>query len=425
MEVIASLGEKKDIVASYRENNPEWENLCVNQLIDDDHLNRLKAMNFDLAITDIFPFTRCMVLIPYVLGIPYVGIETQYEPWMMRTPAMPSFVPNNNFRPYTPNMNFWQRLDNLYRTIDWFAFPGVTHFQDDFVKTHIRDKPFIPLEKLFGKCLLFLTDTDPILDYPRPQLPNEITVGGMTTKPVKALPADLQQFMDAAEGGVILLSFGSYIYDLGPELLAKFFSAFKKANYQVIMKYQEEPEGLPSNVKVMPWLPQNDLLGHRNTKIFVTHCGNNGQFEGLYHAVPMIGYPMFGDQPHNCLRLPYHGFGKCLDPLNFHSDDLYRAIMDIMTNASYRESIQLASAAFQDSPMNPRQRAGYWVEHVMKYGGKHLRSHGLDMAWYEYLMVDILVFVLSAIILLLTCVLLACYRLMTYLKGERNHQKTE
>ncbi len=35
----------------------------------------------------------------------------------------------------------------------------------------------------------------------------------------------------------------------------------------------EQPKNVPSHIKLMSWMPQNDLLAHNNTKVFVTHCG--------------------------------------------------------------------------------------------------------------------------------------------------------
>ena len=35
---------------------------------------------------------------------------------------------------------------------------------------------------------------------------------------------------------------------------------------------------------VEEWVPQNDILGHPKLKLFITHGGNNGQYEALYHG---------------------------------------------------------------------------------------------------------------------------------------------
>ena len=53
---------------------------------------------------------------------------------------------------------------------------------------------------------------------------------------------------------------------------------------------------LGDNVKVSSWLPQNDILGHPKTRLFIGHAGMNGMLEAAYHGVPMICVPFFGDQ---------------------------------------------------------------------------------------------------------------------------------
>lgn len=66
---------------------------------------------------------------------------------------------------------------------------------------------------------------------------------------------------------------------------------------------------LASNIKVMKWLPQNDILGHPKTKLFITHAGVNGIAEGAYHGVPMVCSPFFADQFQNCARIKEFGLG--------------------------------------------------------------------------------------------------------------------
>ena len=106
---------------------------------------------------------------------------------------------------------------------------------------------------------------------------------------------------------------------------------------------------------------------------------------------------------YNCKRLDYHGYGVCLNSLDFKADDLVRAVNNIMQNRTYNENIQKASQIFLESPMTPQERALFWV----KFGGEHLHSYALDMPWYQYLMLDIAAFVFGVVfVFILTCVLL-------------------
>lgn len=72
---------------------------------------------------------------------------------------------------------------------------------------------------------------------------------------------------------------------------------------------------------------------------------------------------------------------------------------------SYMEKMELLSQLFTDRPQHPMDTAIYWLEYVIKYkGAPHLRSAALDLTWYQYLLLDIIAFLLvSAIIIVLIC----------------------
>ena len=67
------------------------------------------------------------------------------------------------------------------------------------------------------------------------------------------------------------------------------------------------PSFLASNVKVMDWLPQNDLLGHKDIKAFVSHVGHNSLYETAYHGVPVVGFPLFAEQHSNARKAGHFG----------------------------------------------------------------------------------------------------------------------
>ena len=110
----------------------------------------------------------------------------------------------------------------------------------------------------------------------------------------------------SAEHGVIILAFGSQegIRAVFEMVLNKFLEAFTGLKEKAIVQYKATREvNIPGNVLARSWLPQNDILGHPKTKLFISHCGANSQMEGLYHAVPMICIPFQMEQEYNSARV--------------------------------------------------------------------------------------------------------------------------
>lgn len=60
--------------------------------------------------------------------------------------------------------------------------------------------------------------------------------------------------------------------------------------------------------------------------MFVTHGGTNGLYEAIHHAVPVVGIPLFGDQPDNLARLSRLGAALVLDFNHMTSDQLAEAL---------------------------------------------------------------------------------------------------
>lgn len=74
--------------------------------------------------------------------------------------------------------------------------------------------------------------------------------------------------------------------------------------------------------------------GHPKTRAFITHGGTNGIYEAIYHGVPMVGIPMFADQPDNMVHVKAKGAALIMD-LNFmKTEDLRDAVNAVINEKS-------------------------------------------------------------------------------------------
>lgn len=93
------------------------------------------------------------------------------------------------------------------------------------------------------------------------------------------------------------MSLGTHVQSsyLPKDRLQMFLNVFKNLTINVLWKY-EDLLVVPENVKIQKWLPQSDVLAHKNVKLFITHGGMFGSQEGLSRGVPMLFIPFYGDQ---------------------------------------------------------------------------------------------------------------------------------
>ena len=403
-KVISKIVWDKDATNLEKASGPltEANHACDVVLHDVELLVNLREHHFELAVVDLFTAAPCLFLLPYSIGIPYVSMGVSAAgAFAGGTPSLPSFVPFAVF-PFSDKMDFIQRLNNFaiahFVMSPFFVGNSNTTFLEEFAPE------VTSWYALMEKSLIHCLSGDHVLNWPAPSMPNVIRTPGITIKPSKALPDHLQSIVSSVGLPVIIVSFGSSFSNLPLDITEKFVTAFSRVNYTIIWKLDAESSSqvtMPDNVHVVSWLPQNDLLGHPATKLFITHCGNNGQYEAVYQAVPMIGFPLFAEQPYNCHRMEYHQLGKCMDINSFGPDLLANYIIQVAAEGSiYEVNTKKRSAILRDiePPVNTMVK---WIEHVMTHGGEHLHSHAVDMPWYQYWMLDVLSLIIIVIVLII------------------------
>ncbi|XP_043428481.1 UDP-glucuronosyltransferase 2C1-like isoform X1 [Prionailurus bengalensis] len=393
--------------------------MCESAVTNKELLSRLQAAKFDICLAD--PLSFCGELLAELLNIPFIySFRFSYgnviERLCAQLPIPSSYVPGITSG-LTDRMTFVQRLENwlLYIVTDimflYFVFP-----EWDGYYSKALGKP-ATLCEIMGKAEMWLIRTYWDIEFPYPYLPNIEFVGGLHCKPAKPLPKELEEFVQSSgKDGVVVFTLGSMIKNLTEEKSNLIASALAQIPQKVLWRYTgKKPDTLGPNTRLYEWIPQNDLLGHPKTRAFITHCGTNGIYEAIYHGVPMVGIPIFGDQYDNIARMKAKGAALKVDLHTMTSSDLLNALKAVINNPSYKENAMRLSRIHHDQPTKPLDRAVFWIEFVMRHkGAKHLRPTSHDLTWVQYHSLDVIGFLLACvattIFLVTKCCLFCCWK---------------
>ncbi|CAN1802544.1 UDP-glycosyltransferase 1 [Linum perenne] len=66
--------------------------------------------------------------------------------------------------------------------------------------------------------------------------------------------------------------------------------------YRWIMDDGFEDRVAARGIVIRGWAPQVSILSHRSVGGFLTHCGWNSSLEGIAAGIPLVTWPLFGDQ---------------------------------------------------------------------------------------------------------------------------------
>ncbi|XP_065219002.1 UDP-glycosyltransferase UGT5-like isoform X5 [Planococcus citri] len=236
----------------------------------------------------------------------------------------------------------------------------------------------------------------------RPLVPNVIEIGGIHIKQAAVLPENIEKFINESKHGVVYFCMGSLLRGetFPPEKREAFLYAFSKIPQRVLWKWEGDVlPGKSDNIMISKWMPQRDILAHPNVKLFISHGGLLGTSEAVYEGVPVLGIPIFGDQRTNIKSLEANGAGELLDYNEISKEVVLEKIQRLLNDPKYKENAKLLSDRYRDRPMSPLDTAVYWTEYVIRHkGAPHLRTAAADMPWYQYLLLDVIAFIVAVLV---------------------------
>ena len=188
---------------------------------------------------------------------------------------------------YIEPMSFLQRVGNHLLDLVSNTWVWVLMYKLDQIRSRQLGYQLPSTEEMMERRFsVFLSNSHPVTHGSWPYLPNVIEVGGLGVKEAKPLTGDLAGWLDSAKSGAVFISFGSAISpsQMPAEKLDMVLEVFRALpQLSFVWKWDSQIEELPHNVMIKTWIPQQDLLGHPNLRVFVTHGGMGGVSEALYH----------------------------------------------------------------------------------------------------------------------------------------------
>ena len=393
----------------------EFRNMCRDSIIEYPEL--MEMIEKKVKVDAVVAMSSCGYFLAHMFDSQIIVYSPNGPFSMMIEPGLGNpinpFVQPSLIAPFIEPMTFIQRLSNIFLEL---VINGYTWYVDTLQMESIREHfgEDIPDSHttLKKRSAIGIANSHFITQGSWPLYKNMIEVGGIHCKPGKDLPSDLKDYMDAHPEGVVYISFGSAIKpssmtDEQKSVFRETFQALK--GVPIIWKWDDDDlTGIPENVLVKKWLPQNDLLAHPNLKVFVTHGGLLSTQEALYHGVPLVGVPINGDQMANMMRAERHGYAIPLSLKTMTKDDLVLAIHKARTDKSIQESMLKMNELFtEDKEISPKVRAVKAVEYMIKHkGADFLKPTAImSMPWYQVYGFDILAFVI---------VLISIFSVMTF-----------
>ncbi|KAM9238112.1 LOW QUALITY PROTEIN: UDP-glucuronosyltransferase 2B17-like [Dugong dugon] len=389
------------------------ERLCKDVVFNKKLMLKLQESRFDIIFADaIDAFGPCGELLAELLKIPFVysvrftyGYTVEKYSGGLLTP--PTYVPIVVSELHD-QMTFMERVKNMMYLLYFdFWFWAFKEKKWDQFYSEVLGRRTTLFETMGKSEVWLITYWD--FEFPRPFLHFDF-VGGLYCKPANPLPKEIEEFVQSSgTHGVVVFTLGSMVSNITEERANTITSALAQIPQKVLWYDGKKPDTLGSNTRLYKWIPQNDLLGHPKTKAFITHGGTNGIYEAIYHGIPMVGIPLFVDQPDNLVRMKAKGAAVSLDTDTVTSTDLLNALKTVINDPFYKENAVRLSAIHHDQPVRPLDQAVFWMEFVMYHkGAKHLRPATLSFTWYQYHSLDVIGFLLACVAIVTFLVIKRC-----------------
>ncbi|CAB3405621.1 unnamed protein product [Caenorhabditis bovis] len=347
---------------------------CDSFLSNMNLLEDLRNSKFDVAFVE--PFDACGLGVIDYLGISkfiLITSTTHFDHILpfIGEPLELSYVPSVGSL-HGDKMTIWQRYENW--KMDQ-VFSGTIRELFDEEQTIYRERLGQHLKswkEILPKASLVLTNSNPILDFPRPILHKTIAIGGISYKKSEILEKEWNSVLQLRPR-TIIISFGSMAQSSQMpkewrKSILDVITLFPDVTF--IWKYEKDDvewANLAGNIRFAKWIPQSALLGDRRLAGIVSHAGLSSVIELAYSGKPAILIPLFGDQFRNSKMMARHGSVEIVEKFRIASD-FKIALESLLRSDGMLQNARNLSRKLQNQPFTPNELLLKWTSFVAEFG---------------------------------------------------------
>ncbi|XP_024888219.1 UDP-glucuronosyltransferase 1-7C-like isoform X1 [Temnothorax curvispinosus] len=371
-------------------------------------LEMTKSVEFDVIVQDI-SISHCFYgLWEAAKGKPPIVGYVLYSlaPWLKDYVGGPSYpTVRTNPASIAKPEGLWLRTWNaLYFIMDdliryYYYFPIIQRLTEEYVGHAI--KPLHEIEK--DRINIVLINSHPAFEPAIPLPPNTLEIAGLNAQAVQPIAGeivvtyseDVRVFLDEAKNGAIVISLGTNVKwkDVGLDKIKIVILALSKLKQRVLWKLDiDVPFEIPNNVMVVKWMPQSEVLSHKNVRAIWTHGGLLSTQEAIWKGIPVIVMPFFMDQRPNARILVAKGVGIHLDIKTLSAQSILHAVEEVLYNESYTRNMKQLSSEFRDRPIPPLDLAVWSIEYTVRHPNGTLVTPLRSQSWVEQNLIDVYAF---------------------------------
>ncbi|KAI6214438.1 UDP-glucuronosyltransferase [Aphelenchoides besseyi] len=345
--------------------------------VDSSVINEFRQDYFHLVIGHFHDF--CPIALTKLVGVKELVWITHgtsvydYTAIQIGMRTFPSFVPHP-LSSFSDRMSLYERILNVFwhlSNIDFVNLPqNLLHDENSMYRrcefNTIAVHFLFPVHKASGdedlwslsrRVRVLLVNGERFLDFPKP-IPFGVNFIGEVKTATKNSPlnftGEVAEIVNRATN-LVIFSLGtvSNTTNMPSNMLNSFLEAFAQfPEYDFLWRMEAEVPNAHkyTNVHLLKWLPQKDLMKHPKTRLLIAHGGYNSFLEASQAGIPVVLMPLFADQFINAKRAQRFGIATTLDKLSLSVEKVRAAVAEILFNEKYSQNAKRLSAMLRSKP---------------------------------------------------------------------------